>query len=304
MDLRQEEIRYQDGREQSVHCMHRHIKSSNPKDRIFTDLHYHEYIELLYGLEGDAEVKIGERQCTMHSGELVIINAREAHSVACPEGEAKYYVIKFLPKILYSQNNTLAVVRYLLPLWQKEVAFSPIFAAGELFESGMAARLEEIIRESAEKKAGYDLIVQANIMQLFVWMVRRLRPATIVESVLPESLLTCLYRALEAIQQNSADITAVAAARECNLSYSYFCRSFKQAFGLSFSAYLESVRLREGERLLLTTNREITDVAQEVGFGTTSYFIERFRKTYGLSPRVFRMRMRSTRVDAEGTCGR
>ena len=299
MDLRQEEIRYQDGWEQSVHCMHRHIKSSNPRDRIFTDLHYHEYIELLYGLEGEAQVKIGEQNFPMSRGDLVIVNAREPHSVACSEGEAKYYVIKFLPKILYSQNNTLAVVRYLLPLWQKEVAFSPVFAAGELLESGMAARLEEIILESAEKKEGYDLIVQANIMQLFVWMVRRLRPATEVESALPGSLLSCLYRALEAVQQNSADITAETAAQECNLSYSYFCRSFKQAFGLSFSAYLESVRLREGERLLLTTDREITDVAQEIGFGTTSYFIERFRKKYGLSPRVFRTRMRSTPVKTE-----
>lgn len=304
MDLRKEQIRYQDGWEQSVHCLHLHLRASNPLFRSFSDLHYHEYIELLYGLEGNAEVKIGEHQCTMHPGELVIVNAREAHAVACPVGETKYYVIKFLPKILYSQSNTLSVVRYLLPLWQKEVAFSPVFAAGDLLDSGMTARLEEIIRESAEKKEGYDLIVQANIMQLFVWMVRRLRPATEVESVLPGSLLSCLYRALEAVQQNSADITAEAAARECNLSYSYFCRSFKQAFGLSFSAYLESVRLREGERLLLTTDREITDVAQEVGFGSTSYFIERFRKKYGLSPRVFRMRMRNVHTDAEGTRAR
>lgn len=292
MKLRQEKINYTDGWERLVDCMIRYISASRPQDTDFCDLHYHEYIELLYGIEGNATVMIGEHLYPMGVGDLVIVNAREAHSVACKSGEAKYYVIKFLPKLLYAQGHSLSAVRYLFPLWQKEAAFSPVVSKKELQGSRVDELINEIMREWRHKSEGYELVMQANIMQIFVWTVRHCCPVREERGTLPEALQKSLQAALEETHKHLEDWTARDAAQACNLSYSYFSRNFKLAFGISFSAYLESVRLREGERLLLTTDREITDIAAAVGFGSTSYFIERFRIRYGLSPRVFRMQMR------------
>jgi len=36
---------------------------------------------------------------------------------------------------------------------------------------------------------------------------------------------------------------------------------------------------------------DITDIAFAVGFGTVSYFIERFKNNYGITPRAFREKM-------------
>lgn len=292
MELRQEKVNYTDGWEQWVVCMTRYLDASRPQDTGFYDLHYHEYIELLYGIKGNATVMIGERLCPMGVGDLVIVNAREAHSVACTSGKATYYVIKFLPKLLYLQGRSLAAARYLFPLWQREAAFSPVLSQKELRGSRVDDLVNEIMLEWKDQSEGYELVIQANIMQIFVWMVRHCCPIREERGALPETLQKSLQVALEETQKHLEDWTAQDAARACNLSYSYFSRNFKRAFGMSFSAYLESVRLREGERLLLTTDREITDIAVAVGFGSTSYFIERFRVRYGLSPRVFRVQMR------------
>ena len=62
----------------------------------------------------------------------------------------------------------------------------------------------------------------------------------------------------------------------------------------SFCAYLERLRLFEGERLLLTTDRDISGIALEVGFSTPSYFIECFRRHYGVAPGAFRAQVRRT----------
>ena len=98
MDLRQEEIRYQDGREQSVHCMHRHVKSSNPRDRIFTDLHYHEYIELLYGLEGDA--KLDKRAPLVVSmKEWVDAQYEEGRQTAMTDKELEEKIAQLAPEL-------------------------------------------------------------------------------------------------------------------------------------------------------------------------------------------------------------
>ena len=295
MELRQEKVNYADGWEQWVNCMTRFLSASRPQDTGFYDLHYHEYIELLYGIEGNATVMIGEHLYPMGIGDLVIVNAREAHSVACTSGEAKYYVIKFLPKLLYSQGRSLSAVRYLFPLWQKEAAFSPVVPQKGLQGSRVDDLVNEIMREWKDKSEGYELVMQANIMQIFVWMVRHCRPVREERCTLPENLQKSLQAALEETHKHLEDWTAQEAARFCNLSYSYFSRNFKLAFGLSFSAYLESVRLAEGERLLLTTDRDVTDIAAASGFGTTSYFIERFRARYGLPPHAFRLKMRAQR---------
>lgn len=289
MGFRKEGLSRINGWEQSIACMTRDI-TAEKYDR-FTDPHYHEYIELLYGLSGSAKVLIGDRVYNMDEGDLFIVNAREVHDVCC-DAEAHYFVIKFLPNLLYSHGGSLSGVRYLLPLWQKEVAFSPALRARELQGSGVAELIAEIKREWETNDIGFEQVMHADIMQVFVWILRYRCPQAAQSPDFPESLMKSLGEVLEKTQDHLCDWTAKDAAAYCNLSYSYFSRNFKRAYNISFTAYLESMRLREAERLLLTTDKEVTEIAQLCGFGTTSYFIERFRSSYGISPRRFKMRMR------------
>lgn len=288
MEIRREALRKKDGLDQSIDCLSMHLKKSKN-----STLHYHEYIEFLYGFSGKAKVYIGNSIYTMEEGDLFIINAGEVHNVACEDGEATYYVVKFLPKLLYSQGQSLSVVRHLLPMWQKQVAFRPALRKKDLDGSGIHEQVMGIKSEWETRSAGYELIVQANIMRIFVWMLRHCCSGISQQADIPVHLQKALQIALEETPKNLDSWNAEEAAKACGLSYNYFCHNFKKAFGFSYTSYLESLRLREGERLLLTTDMEITDIAFSVGFGTVSYFIERFRNNYGVTPRVFRERLRT-----------
>ena len=148
------------------------------------------------------------------------------------------------------------------------------------------------MHEWDKKEYGYELIMKANIMQVFVWMLRNRTPSqAVADRGVPKNLEGILKNVLEEAEGHLADWTAEDAAKFASLSYSYFSRSFKLAFGISFSAYLETMRLREAERLLLTTDKEITEIAISLGFGTTSHFIDRFKKSYGLPPNKFRKQL-------------
>ncbi len=295
MEPWKQEVTYRNGWEQSVKCQTRRIV---PRGESWTDkgMHYHDYIELLYGVSGAAVVKTGEGIYRLEAGDLIVINERQAHDVYCEKGEACYYVIRFLPKILYGRGEGSATMRYMLPLWMKQEKESVKFTAADLEGSHMEARLQEIMEEWGSKREGFDLIVQAEIIKIFVWILRQIRPVRRQGERIAESLMQCLERALELVRVSYAEIDAKTAARACGLSYSYFCRNFKRAFGVCFSEYLETVRLGEGERLLLTTSQEVTLIAQDLGFATTSYFIERFRMTYGITPRAFREKMKGGAV--------
>ena len=72
------------------------------------------------------------------------------------------------------------------------------------------------------------------------------------------------------------------------MSSSYFSRFFNSAVGMGFTEYLNFVRINEAERLIVSTDVTIADIAVQVGFANTSYFITQFKKQFHSSPKKYR----------------
>ena len=74
-----------------------------------------------------------------------------------------------------------------------------------------------------------------------------------------------------------------------NYSEFYFMKLFKQYTGKTTAAYLNDYRLEKAKSLLLHTDASVTDIALDVGFNNTSYFIKKnFRKPISCPPHKFR----------------
>ncbi|MDQ6419681.1 response regulator [Paenibacillus sp. LHD-117] len=70
----------------------------------------------------------------------------------------------------------------------------------------------------------------------------------------------------------------------------YLSRLYKKETGESLSAYISRIRMEKAARLLETTNMKVADVAKEVGYQKTQYFIYIFKEFYGCTPKNFRNR--------------
>jgi AraC-like DNA-binding protein len=64
----------------------------------------------------------------------------------------------------------------------------------------------------------------------------------------------------------------------------HFNRFFGQITGIPPSQFLYALRLETAKRLLLTTDRSVTDVCYEVGYNSLGTFTKRFTQLVGLSP--------------------
>src|SRR5476649_2689099 len=73
-----------------------------------------------------------------------------------------------------------------------------------------------------------------------------------------------------------------------NLSQFYFSRLFKRLLGVGFNSYLNNKRMNEARYLLEKTEWSIDKIAKNVGFCDSPYFARSFKKSFGLSPKVFR----------------
>jgi AraC-like DNA-binding protein len=79
-------------------------------------------------------------------------------------------------------------------------------------------------------------------------------------------------------------------ARRVGLNEKNLKSGFRQAFGSPVYQYLQSARLNEARRQLLSPDARITAVAQSVGYSSPSHFAKLFVREFGQAPTAFRDR--------------
>jgi AraC-like DNA-binding protein len=76
-------------------------------------------------------------------------------------------------------------------------------------------------------------------------------------------------------------------AQLVGLSTYYFCRAFKQSFGLPPHRYHNNRRIEQAKVLLAKPLPSVTDIGLTIGFSETSSFSAAFRKATGLTPTAY-----------------
>lgn len=68
----------------------------------------------------------------------------------------------------------------------------------------------------------------------------------------------------------------------------YLGRAFQKATGISFKQYINELRITEAKRLLSQTDKLIYEIAEQVGYSESKYFIAKFISEVGMSPSNYR----------------
>ena len=76
-----------------------------------------------------------------------------------------------------------------------------------------------------------------------------------------------------------------------NLSIYYFSHRFKDETGYSPMDYVINSRMDKAKILLIRTSKTITEIAYEVGYGSSGSFINIFSDKVGCSPKIYRRLM-------------
>jgi AraC-like DNA-binding protein len=69
------------------------------------------------------------------------------------------------------------------------------------------------------------------------------------------------------------------------MSKAYFSRFFKRISGMTFSEYLNHIRVNRAIDLIRNRDLSMTEIAMDCGFGTIRNFNRVFRQITGYSPR-------------------
>ena len=252
-------------------------------------MHYHDYSELLFSIGGRARVLTGSGNYTLAAGDMILLHPHEAHAVTGMGTDGTYIVVKFLPAILLSGEQSLPEYGYVHLLSERVPGAQVFFPAAELCAMPLRPLFERLLSEYEGQRFGYELSLRADITRVFLRILRIWQEKGLPLLAKEEQARGPLIRAaLSYVQGHYAECDETAAAAACGVSRTYFSRVFKRVMHLSFTEYVNGVRLREAARMLLTGQESVTAIAAATGFSTSSYFIECFRRTYRQTPQKYR----------------
>lgn len=277
------------GVESWIQCIDCFAKESNERDKVTVErYHYHDYIEFLYALDSDMNVWINGTPHHMVEGDLVIINSGELHNISFNK-DSYYICVKFSPRILYFDDNSLFEFKYVTP-FLSDRSPQKLFHRDDFEGVDIHTLSLEIMDEWNHQRPAYELSIRANILKIFTGIFRYWDKQNVFhsEAVMTESI----KKALLYISENFDSANERDAASACGLSYNHFSTSFKKTVGRSFNDYITLIRLNEAEKLLLSSEKSITEIALSCGFSSTSHFISRFKAQKGITPGQLRKKTR------------
>lgn len=220
------------------------------------------------------------------SGLLTVQISREAFAPLFPALTEMYYVCQPYEGEDGAIDSDLRGLRFLMAkLWQEYNKPT----ASEQHISRMAEQLLQMLLEE------------------FTFYTYRKNPAGGIEIVRQPvsarnlSAMKQYYLVADQIYRRfQTNLTLTELAAEIFVSPEHLSRSLKTTIGLSFSEILSLARSEEAERLLFTTQKNVDEIANQVGFANRKHLAINFKRWYKKTPTDFR---RAVRKDQFGTQG-
>lgn len=145
------------------------------------------------------------------------------------------------------------------------------------------------IREMLQRRKDYDQAIAKEARIQYVHLDEALK-----RKDLPPEDRDFLERMAAYVETHYEDSSfkATDLCQELGLSRSHLYRKVKELLNEGVTSYVESVRLRNAQQLLIQTDKSIADIAYAVGYSTPEYFAKVFKSRFQSSPTSFREKNR------------
>lgn len=261
------------------------------------DRHAHDYFQICYIRRGSCLHEVNGKSATLGKGDLFAIPPDYEHRIAMlPGQETDLVLIDFMPFLLdrhLQELDTFVDFAFIEPfaaLTSEPLPKLNLSHAGQLEVEGV---IDDMIREEAQKRDGYRLLIKADLLRLLVVAGREYgrfmeeKPGCRMVG----STRKGMERAIAYIDLHyREELTLKQAAAQAAVSATYFSSMFKLLRGMTFIEYVTELRLREACRLLLETDGTVEEISRAAGFNHLTHFHRVFKKHTGLTPQAFRKR--------------
>ena len=258
-----------------------------------TQRHTHDYIELGYVVKGVFKQRISDRDIVFQEGDFCLIDKNCIHQDYLLDQNA---IVIFLgiensmfEEVMNENITTQKITSFLQTALMKQknlqqyIHFRPMDGAREKMEPCISLLLAELY----DSEIGSFHICKGLLLRIFrllstqyEFFLTKKQQKTMNWVVFEE---VCDY-----IQTHYQNIHTQELMDLFHFQKDYFNRLIKKKIGMTYSEYLQNIRLKNAKKLLLKTELSISEIAEKVGYNNKGYFYKIFTKKYGMTPAKYR----------------
>ncbi|MBQ7338757.1 MAG: AraC family transcriptional regulator [Clostridia bacterium] len=232
--------------------------------------HVHRCYEAIIGLDGIMEVIVDGVTHRLQRGEVALIFPNQVHALHTPES-SRHRLIIFAPEVIaaFDRQHT-----------QQLPSDGVIMQGADNPNFQLLASLEQDDNLFAVKGALYTLCADIERQVRFVEVGRG-----------RGSNVSLLREILNFVQRNfKEECTLASLAATIKYDMTYLSKFFKTNVGLSFTSYVNQVRISHACYLLLNTNKTVLEISHECGSVSLRTFNRNFLEQMGCTPSEYRGR--------------
>lgn len=258
-----------------------------------TQLHTHSYIELAYVAEGEFRQRILGKEIVFSRGDLCLIDKHCLHQDYLLASPATILFLgisnEMFTEIMDENITTHKIIAFLQSalMEAKDVQQFLHFRPGAGADEEMEGCLYVLLRELYENSIGSHYICKGLLLRIF-----RIMSTKYDFSLSREQRRTMNWIMFEEvtgyIRRHYTHVTIQDLVKEFHFQEDYFNRLIKSRTDMTYSEYVQQIRLEHAERLLLTTDRTVDEIVRSVGYQNKGYFYKIFRGKYGVTPAEYR----------------
>lgn len=240
--------------------------------------HWHAAVELIYILNGMGNVIFEGRDHTMVAGEFVIVDSNQIHEMMCVKAS-------MMLVIQYSKHR---MKNYVENIDEYRIACSrELLGKGKLDAyMNICNMLKRLPPLYVTQPLAYQLQSQAIAMEILFEVMNHF---TVHMEESGGSQKNCSLERLGEItdyieEHYTEQITLEEISSHFFLSREYFSRFFRKNMGVTFSRYINQVRLMHIYYDICNTGDGIMNLAEKHGFTNYKLFHRMFREIYGCTP--------------------
>ena len=227
--------------------------------------HWHYDCELIFAEKGSATVYVNGKAFYVAEKQAVFVGSREAHYIKADNGcILSFFLFDF--KLVKHVVGDRALDE---PLLKKDYGLEALFQVID----------DELSSDFPLRILSVNNRIERLVIDIFSH--ERTRAASSVENY----HTTNYKKLLKDIDEKFADYTLSDAASFLSLSESYFSKFFKNMADMTFSQYLNLVRVEKAIEMMRLGDYTMTKIAIDCGFNTIRNFNRVFRSVTGFSPK-------------------
>lgn len=257
--------------------------------------HWHPEIELTFITEGEIIYQVNNQVYHLKKGDGLFCNSNALHTGhMVNEDDCKYISITFHPRMVYGYDGSILYQTYVKPLLKSPSLGSYHFRENVGWENDIIKMMKSIYELFFAKANLFEFKIQQKLASIWLSIYENyvLKENVDLKDTSADRDMDRLRKILTYLEENYADkITLEDIAEEIGLCQAECCRFFKRVMNKSLFDYILYYRVTKSLPLLAQKNLSVTEIAEQTGFSSSSYFARVFKAQFNCSPSEYRKRL-------------